>query len=198
MFVGPTYLPRGTSIPKTAKVQGSTFPLVSYVITLTDASESRPKHAAVPSQQGSSPWRRSFPATVPCPSTSLNCSGSCANSLRLGWPSAELRFGLPAKPVTATVGPRTPSLRLTLQDTRSFADSAHSAQVRAPSSPHRFRSGSEIWLASVQRCPGHAQSPKRKCSRCTNTPTSRRPAPVCSDQSARGRNRLFRKVAPGE
>src|SRR6266446_8114052 len=46
------------------------------VITLTDASGYLPRHAAVPSQLGSSPWRRSFPTTVPGALTSPACSGS--------------------------------------------------------------------------------------------------------------------------
>ena len=162
---------------------------------LTDASGSPPKRAGVPSQPDFSPMRRSVPTAAPCSSTSPACSCSCAKSLRFGWPFAEMRFALPAKLASGTTGRGRPSPRPTLQATRFSAGSAHSAQTPEPSSQRRFRSGSETWSVSVQRRPSRAQSPNRKCSRCTNMLTSRRPAPACLDQLARGRSRRSRKDA---
>src|SRR5205823_4893184 len=114
--------------------QFATYP-VRDVVMLTGALARLPKHTTVSSQPDFSPWRRCFPATVPCASTSPACPCSGANSLRFGWPSAELRFGLPAEPAPATTGPRTPLPRLTAEATQSFAGSAHSAHSPEPTSP---------------------------------------------------------------
>src|SRR5882762_1248267 len=134
-----------------------TTDLVRDVVMLTGALGRPPKHTIVSSQPDFSPSRRSFPTTLPCGSTSPACPCSCANSLRFGLPSAELRCGLPAEPAPATTGRRTPLPRLTVQATQSFAGSAHSAHSPEPTSPRRFRSASETASASIQKRPGRAQ-----------------------------------------
>src|SRR5450432_2096008 len=102
---------------------------VRDVIMLTDASESLPKLSASSRPPELLLWRRSFPMTAPCLSTSPLCSYSCANSLHFASPFAEPQFGLPARLATATIGQHTLLPPPTVQATRSFADSAHSARL---------------------------------------------------------------------
>src|SRR5437899_2017578 len=119
-----------------------------------------------------------------------------ANSLRFAWPAEARRFVVRAKPRTVPIDRHRPSPRPVLRATRSFADSAHSTPPREPSWPHRSRSASGTCSATIQTRPGRAQSPNRRCSRCTNRPTTRRRAPASSIQPAHGRSRQSRKGSP--
>jgi len=170
-------------------------PSGSHVVMLTDAQDICQSMQAATESAGLFAMAALFPRQCHALQLRQPTLAHVANSLRFGSPlQAAIRSDGSAcdRDNMVQVALRDDQ---TVQATRSFAGSAHSVQAREPPSPRRFilRQKLLVSVKDVQR----AQSPNRKCSRCTNTLTIRPPAPECSDQSARDRSRQSRRVAPG-